>query len=50
VAKVRCLPAAIQDSAILVGGSTDFTVGFNLGIGAVVGGLLTMDIMFVGKW
>ncbi|WP_395732652.1 DUF3592 domain-containing protein [Prosthecobacter sp.] len=50
VAKVRYLPSAIQDSAILVGGSTDFTAGFNLGIGAFVGGLLTMGIMYAGKW
>lgn len=49
-AKVRYLPSAIQDSAILVGGSTDFTAGFNLGIGAFVGGLITMGIMYAGKW
>ena len=49
VAKVRYLPSAIQDSAILVGGSTDFTAGFNLGIGAFVGGLLTLGIMFFLK-
>lgn len=49
MAKVRYLPSAIQDSAILVGGSTDFTAGFNLGIGAFVGGLLTMGIMFFLK-
>lgn len=49
-AKVRYLPSNVQDSAILVGGSTDFTAGFNLGIGAFVGGLLTLGILFVGKW
>ncbi len=49
MAKVRYLPSAIQDSAILVGGSTDFTAGFNLGIGAFVGGLLTLGIMFFLK-
>jgi len=49
IAKVRYLPSAIQDSAILVGGSTDFTAGFNLGIGAFVGGLITMGIMFFLK-
>jgi len=49
MAKVRYLPSAIQDSAILVGGSTDFTAGFNLGIGAFVGGLITMGIMFFLK-
>ena len=50
VANERYLPSAVQDSAIIVGGSTDFTAGFNLGIGAFVGGLLTLGIMFVGKW
>ncbi|MFZ2281992.1 MAG: DUF3592 domain-containing protein [Prosthecobacter sp.] len=50
LAKVRYLPSAIQDSAILVGGSTDFTAGFNLGIGAFVGGLITLGIMYAGKW
>jgi hypothetical protein len=49
VAKVRYLPSAIQDSAILVGGSTNFTAGFNLGIGVFVGGLLTLGIMFLLK-
>ncbi len=48
--KVRYLPSAIQDSAIIVGGSTDSTAMFGMGIGAFVGGLLTLGIMFVGKW
>ncbi len=50
VAKVRYLPSAVQDSAIIVGGSTDTTAMFGMGIGAFVGGLLTLGIMFVGKW
>ena len=48
--KVRYLPSAVQDSAIIVGGSTDTTAMFGMGIGAFVGGLLTLGIMFVGKW
>ncbi|WP_395743473.1 DUF3592 domain-containing protein [Prosthecobacter sp.] len=47
--KVRYLPSDVQGSAILVGGSTDFTAGFNLGIGAFVGGLLTLGIMTMRK-
>jgi hypothetical protein len=48
--KVRYLPSAVQDSAIIVGGSTDTTAMFGVGIGALVGGLLTLGIMYVGKW
>ncbi len=48
--KVSYLPSEIQDSAIIVGGSTDSTASFGFGIGAFVGGLITLGVMFVGKW
>ena len=48
--KVRYLPSNIQDSAIIVGGSTDATASFSMGIGAFAIGLLTLGIMFLFKW
>ena len=48
-AKVRYLPSNVQDSAILVGGSTDNTALFAGGIGAFVISLLTLGIMFFLK-
>lgn len=47
--KVRYLPDEMQDSAILVGGSTDETALFGVGIGAFVLGLLTSIFMFFIK-
>jgi Protein of unknown function (DUF3592) len=47
--KVRYLPSSIQDSAILVGGSTDSTALFGVGIGAFVVGLLTLGGLFFFK-
>jgi hypothetical protein len=47
--KVRYL-AGKTDSAIVVGGSTDTTVNFPVGIGAFVIGLLTLGVMQVFKW
>lgn len=47
--KVRYLPSSIQDSAIIVGGSTDSTALFGVGIGAFVIGLVTMVGMFFFK-
>ena len=48
--KVRYLPSEIQDSAIIVGGSTDTTAMFGVGIGAFGIGLLTLGVMFFFKW
>lgn len=48
--KVRYLPSNIQGSAIIVGGSTDATASFSLGIGAFAIGLLTLGIMYLFKW
>jgi len=48
--KVRYLPSNIQDSAIIVGGSSDATASFGMGIGAFVIGLLTLGVMFLFKW
>ena len=48
--KVRYLPSDIQDSAIIVGGSSDATASFGMGIGAFVIGLLTLGVMFLFKW
>ena len=48
--KVRYLPSNIQDRAIIVGGSTDATASFSMGIGAFAIGLLTLGIMFLFKW
>lgn len=47
--KVRYLPSKIQDSAIVVGGSTDSTALFEVGIGAFVIGLITLVVMFFVK-
>ncbi len=47
--KVRYLPSSIQDSAIIVGGSTDSTAMFGVGIGAFVIGLITMVGMYFFK-
>lgn len=49
LAKVRYLPSAIQDSAIVVGGSTDSTAMFGVGIGTFVTGLLTLGLLFFLK-
>ncbi len=48
-AKVRYLPSDVQDSAILVGGSTDNTSLFVGGIAAFVIGLITLGVMFFLK-
>jgi hypothetical protein len=48
--KVRYLPDKIQDSAIIVGGSTDATASFGMGIGAFVIGLVTLGVMYLFKW
>ena len=50
IVKVRYLPSNTQDSAIIVGGSTDATASFSVGLGAFVIGLLTLGIMFLFKW
>lgn len=47
--KVRYLPANIQDSAIIVGGTPNTTAMFGFGIGAFVIGLVTLVIMFFFK-
>lgn len=47
--KVRYLPSDIQDSAIVVGGSTDMTAMFGVGIGAFAIGLCTSIGMFFFK-
>lgn len=47
--KVRYLPSDIQDSAIVVGGSTDMTAMFGFGIGAFAIGLCTSIGMFFFK-
>ena len=47
--KVRYLPSNVQASAIIVGGSTDSTASFGMGIGAFVIGLLTLGVMFLFK-
>jgi hypothetical protein len=48
--KVRYLPSNIQASAIIVGGSTDATASFSMGIGAFAIGLLILGIMYLFKW
>lgn len=47
--KVRYLPSDIQNSAIIVGGSTDMTAMFGFGIGAFAIGLITLLVMFFLK-
>lgn len=47
--EVRYLAADPQESAIIVGGSTDNTSLFMIGIGAFVVGLITLIVMFLRK-
>lgn len=47
--KVRYVPGDVQESAIIEGGSTDNTVFFPIGIGALSVGALTLLGLFVAK-
>ena len=46
---VRYVPSNIQDSAIVVGGSIDSAASFAMGLGAFIGGLLTLGVIRVRK-